>query len=121
MFDLNEFMNAPCCDETATVRRGAEDFRIRRLNGAERLQFNDLTRHYDRVRFALARGLLSGDDPRPIGEENAAKMIERYGALAEALFADVFDLTQRSLDEEARIWDDVKKKSRAKDRTLTKR
>ena len=119
MFDINEFMNAPYRDETFVVRRGTEEFRLRRLDGAERLKFNDLTSHYDRARFALARGLTSGPDARPIGEENAAKFIERYGALAEALFDDVFDLTQKSLDAEAEIWAEVKKKSSEKDANPT--
>ena len=111
MFDLNEFMNAPYCDDTTITRRGDEEFRIRRLNGAELLKFNDLETQYDRIRYALARGLLTGADPRPIGDENAAKMIERYGALSEALFSDIFELTQRSLDQESEIWASVKKKS----------
>lgn len=111
MFDVNEFMNAPCVDETYVSRRGAEEFRLRRLNGAERLRFNDLTNQYDRVRYALSRGLLSGEERRPIGEENAAKMIERHGALCEALFGDIFEFTQQSLDKEAEIWAEVKKKS----------
>ena len=121
MFDLNEFMNAPYCDETAITRRGTEEFRIRRLNGAERLRFNDLTTQYDRTRFALARGLLSGPDARPIGDENAAKMIERYGALSEALFSDIFELTQRSLDQESEIWESATKKSPKKDGSATAR
>ena len=111
MFDLNEFMNAPVYDETTTVRRGAEEFRIRRLNGAERLRFNDLTTRYDRVRYALARGLLSGAESRPIGEENAARMIERCGGLCEALFGDIFEFTQKSLEKELEIWDEARKNS----------
>ena len=111
MFDVTEFMNAPYLDETYVSRRGTEEFRLRRLNGAERLRFNDLTSQYDRVRYALSRGLLSGEDGRPIGEENAAKLIERHGALSEALFGDIFEFTQRSLDKEAEIWAEVKKKS----------
>ncbi len=111
MFDVNEFMNAPCYDDTTTVRRGTEEFRIRRLNGAERLRFNDLTTRYDRVRYALARGLLSGADSRPIGEENAARMLERHGALCEALFGDIFDFTQKSLEKELEIWDETRKNS----------
>ncbi|MGI6401868.1 MAG: hypothetical protein ACOX0A_07150 [Thermoguttaceae bacterium] len=116
MFDVNEFMNAPIYDETTIVRRGTEEFRIRRLNGAERLRFNDLEARYDRVRYALGRGLLSGAEPRPIGDENAARMIERYGALAEALFSDIFEFTERSLEKELEIWDEAQKNSsRARD------
>ncbi|MDD3589329.1 MAG: hypothetical protein PHO46_03545 [Thermoguttaceae bacterium] len=110
MFDVCEFLNAPCVDETLVVERGTETFRIRRLNGAERLRYNDLTSDYDRTRFALARGLTSGPDGAPIGEENAVKLIERSGALAEALFADIFDLTQESVRKEREIWQEVKKK-----------
>lgn len=120
MFDVNEFMNAPVYDETAIVRRGAEEFRIRRLNGAERLRFNDLTTRYERERYALARGLLSGADPRPIGEENAARLIERSGALCELLFGDIFELTQRSLDKELEIWEEARKNSDAAADSVTK-
>lgn len=109
MFDINEFLNSPIVDDTATVRRGTEEFKIRRLNGAERLRYNDLTTQYDRARYALSRGLLNGSTGVPIGEENAAKLLERHGALCEALFADIFDLTQRSLDAEASIWEEAKK------------
>ncbi len=110
MFDINEFLNAPCVDGTTVVEHGVETFRIRRLDGAERLRFNDLTSEYDRIRFALARGLTSDPDGASIGEENAAKLIERSGALAEALFADIFDLTRESLRKEREIWQAVKKK-----------
>ena len=109
MFDVNEFMNAPCVDETAVVRRGSEEFAIRRLNGAERLRYNDLPTQYERTRYVLSRGLLTGTAKTPIGEENAARMLERYGALSEALFADIFDLTQQSLDKEAQLWEEAKK------------
>ena len=105
MFNVTEFLSAPCVDDTTVVKRGAEEFRIRRLNGAERLRFNDLQNQYD-----LAHGLLSGTPAASIGEENAAKLIERHGALAEALFADIFDFTQESLLKECEIWDEVKKK-----------
>ena len=110
MFDINEFLNAPCVDESTVVEHGTEAFRIRRLNGAQRLRYNDLSTEYERIRFALARGLISGPDATPIGEENAAKLIERSGALAEALFVDIFDLTQESLRKEREIWREVKKK-----------
>ena len=121
MFDLNEFLDAPCADETFVVRRGVESFRLRRLNGAERLRFNDLTCRYDRVVFALARGLLNGADGAPIGEENAAKLLARNGALCEALFEDVFDATQGALDEERKIWERVKKKEEREDGTTVAR
>ena len=109
MFDIDEFMNAASYDETAVVRRGTQEFRIMRLNGAQRLRFNDLTTRYDRTVYALAHGLLSGSESRPIGEENAARFVERFGALAEALFADIFELTQRSLEKEAEIWRETRK------------
>ncbi|MBP5621134.1 MAG: hypothetical protein J6X44_03875 [Thermoguttaceae bacterium] len=110
MFDINEFLNAPCVDETHVVEHGSEAFRIRRLDGSERLRYNDLSTEYERVRFALARGLTSGSENVPIGEENAARLIERSGALADALFCDIFDLTQESLRKEREIWREVKKK-----------
>ncbi len=110
MFNIDDYLNGVCVDETEIVKRGTEEFKIRRLNGAERLRFNDLTSQYDRARYALARGLLSGPSGSPIGEENAAKLLERHGALAEALFADIYDLTQESLKKEIEIWEEVKKK-----------
>lgn len=109
MFDVNEFMNAPCVDETTVVRRGTEEFKIRRLNGAERLRYNDLQTQYERTLYVLSRGLLSGTAGTPIGEENAAKMLERYGALSEALFSDVFDFTEETLAKESEIWEAAKK------------
>ena len=60
MFDIDEFMNAASYDETAVVRRGTQEFRIVRLNGAQRLRFNDLTTRYDRRGYAPARGRLGG-------------------------------------------------------------
>ena len=93
MFDINEFMNAPVTEEIVTIRRGTEDFKIKRLNGAERLKFNDLTGQYERTLFVISHALLSGAQNAPIGEQNAARFIERYGSLAEALFNDIFDQT----------------------------
>lgn len=113
MFDIDEFMNATAYDETAVVRRGTEEFRIRRLNGAERLRYNDLTSRYDRVLYALSRGLLSGASLAPIGEENAARFLERHGGLAEALFCDIFELTSASLAKELEIWSATLKNSDA--------
>ena len=111
MFDITEYLNAPFAEPCRVVERGGREFSIRRLNGAERLQFNDFTTQYARVRFALSRGLLSGADGRSIGEENATKLLERNGALAESLFNEIYDLTERSLEEESRLWEDEKKKS----------
>ena len=109
MFDIDDFMNAPVVEEIATVRRGNEDFNIRRLNGAERLRFNDIEGLYERILYVLSKGLLSGDAKKPIGEQNAAKFIERYGTLAEKLFNDIFELTQKSLEKENEIWTLAKK------------
>lgn len=109
MFDINEFMNAPCVDETHIVRHGTEEFKIRRLNGAERLKYNDLGTQYERTRYVLSRGLLSAPNFAPIGDENAAKLLERSGVLAETLYADIFDLTEKSLEAEAAIWEEAKK------------
>lgn len=111
MFDINEFMNAPVVEEITTVKRGSEEFKIRRLNGVERLKFNDIRGQYERTLFVLSRGLLSGDQNAPIGEQNAAKFIERFGSLAEGLFNDIFDLTQKSLEQETEIWTLAKKNS----------
>ena len=110
MFDINEYLSAPCVDVSFVVARGTEEFRLRRLNGAERLKFNDLTTRFDRILFALARGALTPEG-RPIGEEAAGKLLARSGALGEALFEDIFDATQQGLDAEREIWRDVKKKS----------
>lgn len=109
MFDIDDFMNAPVVEEITTVRRGTEDFNIRRLNGAERLKFNDITGQYERIVYALSRGLLSGEAKKPIGEQNAAKFVERYGMLAEGLFNDIFELTQKTLEKENEIWTLAKK------------
>lgn len=109
MFDINDFMNAPCVDDTHIVKHGSEEFKLRRLNGAERLHYNDLDTQYARTRYVLARGLLSGPNAAPIGDENAAKFIERYGALAETLYADIFDFTEQSLQAEAALWEDTRK------------
>ena len=98
-------------EEIVTIRRGTEDFKIKRLNGAERLKFNDLTGQYERILFVISHALLSGAQNAPIGEQNAAKFIERYGSLAEALFNDIFDLTQKSLEKESEIWELAKKNS----------
>lgn len=110
-FDINEFFSSPQIDETATVKRGATEFRIRRLNGAERLRFNDLSSQYDRTVYALGRCLLSGPNDAPIGEANAVRFVERFTALSDALFGDIFDLTQNSLAKESEIWAEAKKNS----------
>lgn len=117
MFDINEFMNAPVTEEIATIRRGTEDFKIKRLNGAERLKFNDLTGQYERTLFVISHALLSGAQNAPIGEQNAARFIERYGSLAEALFNDIFDLTQKSLEKESEVWELAKKNSESPETT----
>ena len=110
-------MNAHVCEEIQTVKRGTEEFNIRRLNGAERLKFNDIRGQYERILFVLSRALLSGDNNASIGEQNASKFIERYGILAEGLFNDIFDLTQQSLDKETEIWTLAKKNSESQETT----
>lgn len=117
MFDIDDFMNAPVVEEITTVRRGTEDFNIRRLNGAERMKFNDILGQYDRTVYALSRGLLSGDAKKPIGEQNAAKFVERYGTLAEGLFNDIFELTQKTLEKESEIWTLAKKNTESSEIT----
>ena len=117
MFDIQNFLNAPADDSTTVVKRGSEEFTIRRLNGAERLKFNDMKTQYERVVFVLSRALLSGENNIPIGEENAAKFVERYASLSEALFNDIFNLTQESLEKDTEIWAEAKKNSPNKEAT----
>ena len=97
MFNIDNYLNAPADDSTQVINRGGEEFAIRRLNGAERLKFNDLTSQYDRVVYTLSRALLSGEKRIPIGRENAIKFVEKYAGLSDALFNDIFQLTQDSL------------------------
>lgn len=117
MFNIEDFMNAPVVEEIVTVKRGTEEFKIRRLNGVERLKFNDIRGQYERTLYVLSRGLLSGEQNVPIGEQNAAKFIERFGPLAEGLFSDIFDLTQQSLEKESEIWTLAKKNTASPDAT----
>lgn len=111
MFDIDNYLNAPADDATHVVSRGNETFVIRRLNGEERLKFNDLEGQYERVVYTLSRALLSGEHKIPIGREKAARFIERYSALSDALFNDIFELTQKSLAEDTRLWAESKKNS----------
>lgn len=111
MFDVNNFFNAPHSDETATVCRGTEEFKIKRLNGVERLRFSDKKTAYDKTVFVLATCLLSGEPARPIGEEHAVKFVERYSALSDKLFEDILNFTNDSLEKESEIWAAAKKNS----------
>lgn len=111
MFDVNQFFNAPHSDETTTVCRGAEEFKIKRLDGVERLQFSDKRSAYDKTIYVLARCLLSGEPARPIGEENAVKFVERFSTLSDALFSDILDFTNKTLEKETEIWAAAKKNS----------
>lgn len=111
MFNIEDYLNAPADDAVTVITRGGEDFQIRRLNGAERLKFNDLTSQYDRVVYVLSRALLSGEKKVPIGRENAAKFVERHAGLSDALFNDIFELTQASLSKDSEIWAESKKSS----------
>lgn len=109
MFNIEDFMNAPVDSEITTVKRGSEEFTIRRLDGVERLKFNDIRGQYERILYVLSRALLSGDSKAPIGEQNASNFIAKFGTLAEGLFNDIFELTQKSLDKETEIWTLAKK------------
>lgn len=111
MFDVNQFFNAPHSDETTTVCRGTEKFKIKRLNGVERLQFSDKNTAYDKTVYVLSHCLLSGEPARPIGEENAVKFVERFSTLSDALFSDVLEFTNKTLEKEAEIWAVSKKNS----------
>lgn len=117
MFDIAEFMSAPVVEEITTVKRGNEEFTIRRLNGAERMKFNDIHGQYERTLYVLSRALLSGENKTPIGEQNAAKFIERFGTLAEGLFTDIFELTQKTLEQETEIWTLAKKNTASQETT----
>lgn len=110
-FNIDEFFQAAQSDDTTTIKRGTEEFKFRRMNGVERLRFNDLTTQYDRVVYVLSRCLLTGDAARPIGEQNAVKFIERFPGLADALFGDIFETTLSTLENETAIWQAAKKNS----------
>lgn len=111
MFNIEEYLAAPADDSVTIINRGGEEFAIKRLNGAERLKFNDITSQYERVVFTLSKGLLSGEKRIPIGRENAVKFVERYASLSDALFNDIFNLTQETLERDSQIWADAKKNS----------
>lgn len=117
MFNIDNYLNAPADDSTRIVNRGGEEFAIRRLNGAERLKFNDLSSQYDRVVYVLSKALLSGERKIPIGRENAVKFVERYAGLSDALFNDIFELTQESLAKDTEIWAESKKNSASQEAT----
>lgn len=110
-FDVTDFFKSPIDEGVTSVVRGTTEFKFRRLNGEEALKYNDLPTLYDKVRFVLARALLSGANNVPIGDENAAKLIQRNGMLAELLFNDIFDFTQTCVENEKNIWDEAKKNS----------
>lgn len=110
-FDIHEFFKAARTDETTTVCHGTETFKIKRLNGVERLRFTDLEKAYDKTVYVLARCVLTGVADRPIGEENAVKFIERFPMLGDALYKDIINFTEESLEQEAKIWADSKKNS----------
>lgn len=111
MFNVDNFFNAPHSDETTTICRGTEEFKIKRLNGVERLHFSDKETAYDKTIYVLSTCLLSGEPARPIGEENAVKFIERYSGLSDKLFADILKFTNDSLEKESEIWAAAKKNS----------
>lgn len=112
-FDFNDFIKAPVNQEITTVTRGGVDFTIRRLNGAEKLHYNDLAKQgeYACIHYVLSVALLSGEHNLPLGKENAALFIERYGALAERLYMDVFELTNSLYTKEIEVWEEAKKNS----------
>ena len=117
MFNIDDYLAAPANDSVTIINRGGEDFAIRRLNGAERLKFNDLTSQYERVVFTLSKGLLSGEKHVPIGRENAMKFVERCASLSDALFNDIFNLTQETLERDSQIWAEAKKNSQSQEAT----
>ncbi len=120
VFDIDEFLDGASNDETKEVTHGTTTFTIRRLNGAERAKFNDfvtavggaerlIPKTYERTLYVLGRCVLTGTEKRSIGEAKALKLMEKHGALADVLFGDIFEFTEKSLEDERKLWEDAKK------------
>lgn len=113
MFDINSFLSTAPKGETKVVYHGTEEFKIKRLDGEERLRYGDLQSRCDQTLFALAHCVLSGSADSPIGDEYAVQLLKKHDRLANLLVADIENFTLEVLREEEIVWADAKKKSTA--------
>lgn len=111
MFTPGKFFQKPYHDDTSEVQFGNETFLVRRLNGRERQEFNDLSTVTGRSIYVLSHCLLDGVTKEKIGDANAEIMLERFDALSNRLIEYVLDLTAQTLDEERLIWELAEKNS----------
>ncbi len=83
MFTTNEYLNhTPYKNEAYSVKVRDDEFMIRRMNGLESLQLEDLETSEERAKFVLTNCLYDGANCKPIGSVHAENFIRQYGGLA---------------------------------------
>lgn len=110
-FSIKKFFETSHDQHTTTVEFGGVRFQIRRINGYERLKFSDITSATDRVVFVLGRGLIDSETNRPIGDNNARRLLESNEAVANRLTNEILEFSNRVLKQEQEQWGTEEKNS----------
>ncbi len=109
MFNVKEFFAQGYNIAFVEKHIGNETFKLRPMDGRERLTFNELKTQYERISFALAKCLIDGVTLKPVGEYTADILIERYGALSEQLLLAIIEISNDVYKSEIKHWEDAEK------------
>lgn len=111
MFSITDYLNRPYSFDFFEAHVGGETFRVRRMDGKERIVFNSLEQPYARVHFLLSQCLMDGATNRAIGDTNAEMFISRFGALATKLGGEIIRLNDEAAEQEFEAIENAEKNS----------
>ena len=113
MFNIKDYFDRPYNVDFLEANVGGETFRIRRMDGKERIVFNSIEQAYARVHYLLSRCLMDGFSNRPIGDTDAERFISRFGVLATRLANEVIRLNDEAAEKEIAMLEEAEKNSLA--------
>lgn len=112
MFSVKKYFDAPYSVDFFEVNVGGDTFRIRRMDGKERIVFNAIEQPYDRVLYIVSNCLMDGDTNRNIGDADAERFISQYGVLATKLALEVIRLNDEAYEAEFQLVEEAEKNLR---------
>ena len=112
MFSVKEYLDKPYNVDFFEAIVGGDTFRIRRMDGKERIVFNAIEQPYERVLFIVSNCLMDGDTNRNIGDSDAERFISQYGVLATKLALEVIRLNDEAYEAEFELIEEAEKNLR---------
>ncbi len=111
MFVLENYLKESPANDIHKIRIHDEEYKIRRLDGIELLQLQDITETDKKFVLILSRCLLDGKTEKPVGEAGALILLRNHLVDAIEIIHAIIDLSEEIRDLEEKTMVELKKNS----------